>query len=57
MSLYRKNPAWRRNPKKLQRALAAILIKQDAERAAAELDSATAEYDRIKKEETDGRVG
>lgn len=56
MSLYKKNPAWRRNPKKLQRALAAILIKQDAERAAAELDSATAEYERIKKEGDDGRV-
>lgn len=51
----RRTPAWRRNPRQLQKALAALLIKQDAERAAAALDSATARYKEI-KEGDDGRV-
>lgn len=56
MSLYRKNPAWRRNPKKMARALEAIRAQVERDRAAAEVDSATARYKEI-KEESDGRVG
>lgn len=57
MSLYKKNPAWRRNPRKLARALAALMVKVEHEKAEAALDSARAEYERIQREANDGRVG